>query len=82
MPVCICGDFNDEFKGELPKLLNGFTLYPNLLTCDCYNKVHHYHSFDHVVSKDLTIRQWCDEILPIPNEDNPSDHLPLMFEIL
>lgn len=82
MPVCICGDFNDEFKGELPKLLINFTFYPNVLTCDCYhNNQHHYHSFDHVVSKDLTIKQWCEEIEPIPNIDNPSDHLPLIFEI-
>lgn len=79
--VCICGDFNDEFKGILPKLLNDFTMYPNLLTCDCYHDIHYYHSFDHVVSKQLIVNQWCDVIEPIPNINQPSDHLPLIFEI-
>ena len=82
----ICGDFNDQFENELTKLLNGFTLYPNQLTCCCYQsftKTQNYHSFDHVVSKQLTITQHPTDIMePIPNETNPSDHLPIKFDII
>lgn len=81
--TCICGDFNDEFNGELPKLLFEYNILANQLTCDCYNRgVHNYHSFDHIVHKGLNVNQEsCPESQPIPNENEPSDHYPLIFTI-
>lgn len=83
--VCICGDFNDEFQGELKTIINNFTTLPNQMTCDCYQslfKTHKFHSFDHVIFKNLSITQeLCPEPQPIPSESEPSDHYPLIFTI-
>jgi hypothetical protein len=52
--VCICGDFNDEFQGELSRIITYYKTLPNQMTCDCYQslfKIHIYHSFDHVIFK-------------------------------
>jgi len=60
-------------------------MLPNQLTCDCYNSgIHNYHSFDHIVHKGLIIKQdLCAEPkpIPIPNENEPSDHYSLIFTI-
>lgn len=80
--MCVCGDFNDEFNGELKSIISDYDILPNQLTCDCYNLTHHYHSFDHVISKGLKIAQeLCPNPQPIPNENEPSDHYPLIFKI-
>lgn len=83
--VCLCGDFNDEFQGELKNIINEYTLLPNQMTCDCYQslfKIHKFHSFDHVISKNLSITQeLCPQPQPIPSETEPSDHYSLIFTI-
>lgn len=90
IPVVICGDFNEELDTNSPvrELLikKNFTFCQSQITCDVYwhpEFKHYFHAFDHVISQNLDI---CVETLAeptegFPNEDEPSDHYPLVFEI-
>lgn len=88
IPAVICGDFNDEFdpNGGLMSQMTQYKACDSQLTCDCYNselKVHNYHAFDHIWYRSCdVVQELClNTEQPIPNPDEPSDHLPVRFVI-
>ena len=60
--------------------------YPSQITCDVYwhpDRRHYYHSFDHIVSRelDIDIEKLAEPKEGFPNDNEPSDHYPLVFNI-
>ena len=96
VPTCIVGDFNEELDVNSPDntitfakdILDkyNFVIYPSQITCDVYwheTKTHYYHAFDHVVTCNLdVIISSCPPPHPLPNNKQPSDHFPLLFNII
>jgi hypothetical protein len=89
IPVCICGDFNEELHLDLPakQLLakNNFTFGSSQITCDVYScdtNIHHYHAFDHAIGRHLDIGiDPTPNPEPLPSLSEPSDHYALLFKI-
>lgn len=89
MPIIICGDFNDlldeDETGIVPILLSdGFQIYRGAPSCYFPDfKYTPWDPLDHVAARgDIHVILHDTFIdVPIPNFDNPSDHLPLLFEI-
>ena len=87
---CIVGDFNDELtiSGSNTKIINDnkFIIAESYPTCDIYNHnadTHQYYTFDHVIHYNLDIKiSEIPEVDTFPNKNNPSDHLPLIFDII
>jgi hypothetical protein len=87
--TCIVGDFNDGLESlSLNWNIineNKFIIAESYPTCDIYNHtddIHNYYTFDHVIFYDVNITIGDEiELKPFPNENEPSDHLPLMFNI-
>lgn len=91
----ITGDFNDQLiynsdntkEPYIKDILDThkFVISPSELTCDVYNyelKEHTFYSFDHVVTYNLNVNVTpIPELSPIPSINEPSDHVPLIFEI-
>ena len=92
--VCICGDFNDDLDEgrKLTNLLNDnkFNFEYRPKTCCHWSKTLNeicYSSFDRAVVRGLDIAYIDDERnnelvknnTNIPNDDMPSDHLPIKF---
>jgi exonuclease III len=81
--IVICGDFNDDLKDERKLsmvLKNGnFKIWDGTPTCFVGDR---YWSFDRIVTcGDLeVINEYM--IDPLPNETNPSDHLPVEVYLL
>lgn len=86
----ICGDFNDDFKNnngiiDLIDELN-YKIYNTYKTCCVIDgNDAHYWCFDNIMTKknfDKEIKiEKCKSMsnLRIPDTDNPSDHIPLIF---
>lgn len=83
-PAVICGDFNDDVKPrrKLYSILRAadFRIKSNLLSCYHGGK---FYAFDHAMSNSFKIRYVPHdyELIPIPNDEAPSDHYPIMFKI-
>ncbi|HSW76375.1 MAG TPA: endonuclease/exonuclease/phosphatase family protein [Candidatus Saccharimonadales bacterium] len=86
----ICGDFNDTLDDSADitnKIISsGFQLFATRdPTCHVYTdeyKSHRYYAFDHVATKKLkVVVDPLPPIGPIPNEDEPSDHIPIKFTV-
>jgi hypothetical protein len=91
IPSCICGDFNDDLRvnGPIHRILenNRFICYGNENTCHVYDyslDKSNFHSFDHIVSLGYRIKMVKNEeqLVPIPNIFEGSDHYPIIFYIL
>lgn len=90
-PDIICGDFNDDFNNELGKFINdnNYISHNTKNTCYAsYDNIYSYWNFDNILTKTNSIIKnisihslftLIDQV--IPNENIPSDHIPIIFEI-
>ncbi len=88
LPICICGDFNEELAdNSLVKIYlnqHHFNISNKQTTCNVYSyNTTYYYAFDHVVTYKINnvIVNPCTITEPIPNINEPSDHYPLIFWI-
>lgn len=88
IPICICGDFNEQLDDTAVSkelIAKQFIISSLQITCNVYNyekKEQNYYAFDHVVFRDLNvIVEPCPEAEPLPTINQPSDHFPLLFTI-
>lgn len=89
IPCCIIGDYNDDLKKyrKLYHLLyeNGFN--SNISPPSCYvpdwKGITKLWNFDHVFTKNKIKTEHINipKCRPIPDQDNPSDHLMIQFII-